>query len=246
MSNAFVTLLTNDEYLPGAMVLGSSLKRVNTRYDTIALVTPHVSDHNVSLLKGTYTHVIKVDEIRSNETRNLQILGRQDLDVTWTKLHAFNPHIIPFDNIVFLDSDTLVIRNIDNVFSYVNDADFAAAPDIGWPDCFNSGVFVTKPSQELYKNLQQHIHSNGSFDGGDQGFLNSFFSNWPLDYDKQDTSKPRTRRLPFLFNVTPSSYYSYLPAFNHYNSDINVIHFIGKLKPWHFDRFNDGSVISKY
>ena len=37
--------------------------------------------------------------------------------------------------------------------------------DIGWPDCFNSGVFVTKPSLELYRLLTEHALTHGSFDG---------------------------------------------------------------------------------
>jgi len=40
---------------------------------------------------------------------------------------------------VFLDADTLVLDNVDELFER---PELAAAPDVGWPDCFNSGVFV--------------------------------------------------------------------------------------------------------
>lgn len=40
--------------------------------------------------------------------------------------------------------------------------------------------------------------------GGDQGLLNSFFSDWA----RGDISK----HLPFLYNVTSAAFYSYLPA----------------------------------
>lgn len=43
------------------------------------------------------------------------------------------------------------------------------------------------------------------FVGGDQGLLNSFFSSWPMD----DIRK----HLPFVYNLSASSVYSYLPAF---------------------------------
>ena len=36
---------------------------------------------------------------------------------------------------VFLDADTLVLQNIDDLFSR---EELSAAPDVGWPDCFNS------------------------------------------------------------------------------------------------------------
>ena len=40
-----------------------------------------------------------------------------------------------------------VIQNSDELFDR---EEFSAAPDAGWPDCFNSGVFVFVPSQKTY------------------------------------------------------------------------------------------------
>ena len=40
------------------------------------------------------------------------------------------------------------MKNCDELFDR---DEFSAAPDAGWPDCFNSGVFVFKPSIETYK-----------------------------------------------------------------------------------------------
>jgi hypothetical protein len=34
------------------------------------------------------------------------------------------------------------------------------------------------------------------------------------------------------YNVTPSAAYQYAPAYKRYGSKINVVHFIGKSKPW--------------
>ncbi|KAJ3061485.1 Glycogenin-2, partial [Rhizoclosmatium hyalinum] len=63
-----------------------------------------------------------------------------ELDITYTKLHVFNPHILPsYDKICFLDADTLVLKNVDHLFGVLDRVDFAASPDVGWPDIFNSG-----------------------------------------------------------------------------------------------------------
>ena len=35
----------------------------------------------------------------------------------------------------------------------------------GWPDCFNSGVFVFTPSMDTYEELLALAMSQGSFDG---------------------------------------------------------------------------------
>lgn len=49
------------------------------------------------------------------------------------------------------------------------------------------------------------MNPTGSFDGGDQGLLNSFFANW--------AQSDNSRRLPFIYNTCSTACYSYLPAF---------------------------------
>jgi glycogenin len=100
----------------------------------------------------------------------------------------------------------------------------SAAADVGWPDIFNSGVFVFKPSLDTYGKLIQFADSVGSFDGGDQGLLNQFFSDW--------STGSSSRRLPFLYNTASTATYSYLPAFKHFSKNVKIIHFIGETKPW--------------
>ena len=102
--------------------------------------------------------------------------------------------------------------------------ELTAAADVGWPDIFNSGVFVFKPSVETFGKLIQFADSVGSFDGGDQGLLNQFFSDW--------STGDSSRRLPFLYNTASTATYSYLPAFKHFNKNVKIIHFIGETKPW--------------
>ncbi len=55
-----------------------------------------------------------------------------------------------------------VLHNIDELFDR---EELSAAPDAGWPDCFNSGVFVFRPSDETYASLLQFAVAQGSFDG---------------------------------------------------------------------------------
>lgn len=55
-----------------------------------------------------------------------------------------------------------MLSNIDELFDR---EEFSAAPDPGWPDCFNSGVFVFCPSMETYGKLLQYCTEHGSFDG---------------------------------------------------------------------------------
>jgi glycogenin glucosyltransferase len=122
-----------------------------------------------------------------------------------------------------MDADTLVMQNIDDLFER---EEFSAAPDPGWPDCFNSGVFVFRPSDETFQNLMEFAMTHGTFDGGDQGLLNLFFSDW--------ATKDISRHLPFVYNCVSMAFYSYLPAFKQFGKNVKVAHFIGASKPWHY------------
>lgn len=58
-----------------------------------------------------------------------------------------------------------VLCNVDELFER---EELSAAPDPGWPDCFNSGVFVFRPSLETHSCLLEHAKMCGSFDGEDE------------------------------------------------------------------------------
>lgn len=217
---AFVTLATNDTYSLGALVLGHSLRRANTTRSLAVMITSGVSQGMRQQLSEVFDLISVVDVLDSKDKANLALLTRPDLGVTFTKLHCWR--LTQYKKAVFLDADTLVMENIDELFDR---EELSASPDAGWPDCFNSGVFVFCPSEATYQSLLKFAVSHGSFDGGDQGLLNLYFNDW--------ATKDIKRHLPFLYNVVSQAFYSYLPAFKQYGSNVKVVHFIGAVKPWH-------------
>ncbi|XP_047197784.1 glycogenin-1 isoform X1 [Hippoglossus stenolepis] len=218
---AFVTLATNDSYAKGAMVLGQSLRKHNTTKKLVALIGPHIAEPCRDALDSIFDEVCVVDVVDSGDVAHLALMKRPDLGVTFTKLHCWT--LTHYSKCVFMDADTLVLSNIDELFER---EELSAAPDPGWPDCFNSGVFVFRPSNETHEKLLAFCGENGSFDGGDQGVLNSFFNTWAT----ADISK----HLPFIYNLSSVSIYSYLPAFKEYGRNAKVVHFLGKVKPWNY------------
>ncbi|XP_023804032.1 glycogenin-2 [Cyanistes caeruleus] len=218
---AFVTLATDDVYCQGALVLGQSLRNHKTSRKLAVLITPEVSIGMRSVLSSVFDEVIEVDVLDSADSVHLALMQRPELGVTFTKLRCWT--LTHYSKCVFMDADTLVLCNVDELFDR---EEFSAAPDSGWPDCFNSGVFVFRPSLKTYNLLLQFAAEHGSFDGGDQGLLNSFFSNWAT----ADIGK----HLPFLYNLSSSSVYTYVPAFTHFGRDAKVVHFMGATKPWNY------------
>uniref|UniRef100_A0A183ABV3 glycogenin glucosyltransferase n=1 Tax=Echinostoma caproni TaxID=27848 RepID=A0A183ABV3_9TREM len=229
VSEAFVTLATTDEYICGALVWAHSLREVKTEKKIVCMVTKEVSAHMLELCRSIFDHVEIVDVLDSKDRANLALLERPDLGVTFTKLHCWR--LTQYRKAVFMDADTLVLQNIDDLFER---DELSAAPDPGWPDCFNSGVFVFVPNQETYERLLQFAMEIGSFDGGDQGLLNLFFHDW--------ATKDIRRHLPFLYNVISQALYSYLPAFTRFRNRIRVVHFIGAEKPWQMDVDQYGNI----
>ncbi|KAJ3194275.1 hypothetical protein HK101_003083 [Irineochytrium annulatum] len=252
MPYAFCTLLTNEDYVAGALTLAHSLRRAGSKHDIIVLVPPSLSQATISRLYRAFTKVIYVSLIKADsdgdkENRNA-LLGRPDLNETLTKLRVFDPEVmVGYERVAFLDADAYAVRNVDDMFSFLDKgAYFAAAPDAGWPDIFNSGVFVARPDAELFRQLTIAATDSTSFDGADQGLLNSFFSSWsgfPSASSSSGNSSFEATRMPFTYNLTPSAVYTYLPAYVQFQRDIAIVHFAGNIKPWRLRRYSDGTVV---
>lgn len=150
-------------------------------------------------------------------------MNRPDLISTFTKIALWRQ--TRFHRLLYIDADVVALRAPDELFKI--EATFAAVPDVGWPDCFNSGVLYLKPDMGEYFALLALAQRGISFDGADQGLLNTHFRNW--------------HRLSFTYNCTPSGNYQYVPAYRHFQSSISLVHFIGKEKPWIVGRYERGA-----
>ncbi|KAI0834180.1 glycosyltransferase family 8 protein [Hypoxylon sp. FL0890] len=204
--DVYATLLLSDTYLPGALVLAHSLRDAGTSKKLAILVT---------LDTALYDYVIPVSRIRNSQPENLQLMNRADLHSAFTKINLWKQ--TQFRKIVYIDCDVVAYRAPDELFDIPHP--FSAAPDIGWPDLFNTGVMVLTPNLGDYYAMIAMAERSISFDGADQGLINMHFKN---NYN----------RLSFTYNVTPSGHYQYVPAYRHFQSGISMVHFIGPDKPW--------------
>ncbi|KAI9735333.1 MAG: glycogenin glucosyltransferase [Claussenomyces sp. TS43310] len=214
--DVYATLLLDDSYLPGALVLAHSLRDAGTKKRLAVLVTTDtVSADTMVELQKLYDFVIPVERVVNQTPANLYLMNRADLHSTFTKIALWKQG--QFRRIVYMDADMVALRAPDELFNIPQP--FSAAPDIGWPDLFNTGLMVLNPNMGDYYALLAMAQRGISFDGADQGLLNMHF-------------KDTYNRLSFTYNVTPSAHYQYLPAYRHFQSTISAAHFIGMDKPW--------------
>lgn len=221
-TQAYITLATNDAYCKGALALGISLRNSLTTRDLVVMVCHPVSSNIRAQLASVYDTVVEVDMMDSEDPTHLALLNRPELGITFTKLHCWK--LTQYEKCVFMDADMLVLKNIDELFGK---EELSAVADVGWPDMFNSGLFVFKPSDVTFAALIKQAEEHGSFDGGDQGLLNSYFNTWKTgDANKQ---------LSFNYNMQTAGAgctYTSSAAYLRYGKNVKVIHFLGSNKPW--------------
>jgi alpha-N-acetylglucosamine transferase len=158
-AEAYVTLVTNADYLPGARVLVRSLRLTGTAADVVAMHTPAVPADALAPLTAlgarlacadlpptsdafNEAHSRRVVHDRAPFTKGEKPAFHTPLD-NFVKLRLWQ---LPYARAVFLDADTLVLRDIDRLFSY---PEYSAAPNVYESLAnfrrLNSGVFTARP-----------------------------------------------------------------------------------------------------
>eukprot|EP00127_Corallochytrium_limacisporum_P006477 Clim_evm8s229 gene=Clim_evmTU8s229 len=228
---AYVTLLYGstelslDQQFIGTRVLGQSIRESGTPHEYLVLVTPGVSNEYMRILADDGWTVRMVDKVKN------PIKGAPAyFDQVYTKLAIWN--LTEYDSLVFLDTDTQLVQNVDELFGC---GDFCAS--FRHSDKFNTGVMVLRPDKEAAIEIMKATAELGSYTGGDQGFLNEYFA----DLNNMEMFQPHLkseyggrgiRRLPAGYNSDVAMYY----INSHWvmdQEDIHIVHHtLGPSKPW--------------
>ncbi|XP_071732566.1 inositol phosphorylceramide glucuronosyltransferase 1 [Rutidosis leptorrhynchoides] len=226
---AYVTLLYGDEFVLGVRVLGKSIRDTKTTRDMVVLVSDGVSDYAKKLIKADGWIVTPITLLENpNQVRPTRFWG------VYTKLKIFN--MTDYKKVVYLDADTIVVKNIDELFKC---GKFCA--NLKHSERLNSGVMVVEPSAELFNDMVSKVTTLYSYTGGDQGFLNTYYSGFESArvFDPEVSAEvlnskpvPEMERLSTLYNADVGLYM----LANKWMVDakqLHVIHYtLGPLKPW--------------
>jgi len=215
---AYVTLVLNDRFAVYAYALHKSLRESGSIMPLLVMCGEHMSNATMRRLEAHGMHTVRIGSVpypgRYHAASNEQETFKSH---RFTKLRAWR--LTQYSKLVFLDSDTMVTRNIDPLFACEPGS---AAADQGAPGNFNSGVFVLKPDMAVYAELLRLAPLLPSYNKGDQGFLNRAFSDWALH---------RHRQLPESYNYF-LKWRGVAAWLSHtWNEGVHVVHFTDVVKP---------------
>jgi glycogenin glucosyltransferase len=243
--NTYLTIITTDDYAVGAFALGESLRRTGPQYGLVVLVTKGVSKPCEDVLQRAGLTTLRVDQqLKRAHGSNAAL---KHWDNTFSKLLMFE--LMQYEKIVYLDSDMLVLRNLDHLFERPHLS--AAVPDKLMPGheawvqlC--SALMVIEPQPGLAAAIMQHVPAvearMRSF--SDQDLLHERFPDWP---------SRRELELPQGYGVFPDSIDRYVSKLG-FNLNlakpdertIAAVHFVGSRKPWSWSAAERAWRLSQY
>ena len=222
MNCAYVTLLSSVDYLAPVIILDKNLKDLGCQYPLCVMVTEDIFDNVVEYLNKERVSYIKVPVIEYSEATKQATKDERLLSIA-SKMNVFTLH--EFDKVVYLDSDAIFFKNIDELFEYPDGALYDDGRKYGFV-----GLFVCSP--EMHP-LDYYL---------------SLLQNSPVTMWESDLLEPLW--FPFQTNPDYRIPFSYFVNITNENID-NVnkevpffgVHFCYKYKPWNYlsvkDYIND-------
>jgi len=233
-AHAYVTLVTNPDYVTGAVALLRSLRRTGTQADLVVLVTPALDDRDLDPLLEFSPRLTRCERLPTSEAFNARHeRGRLHKAAPFTSggkpvFHTPLDNFVKlrlwqledYESVVFIDADALVLRNIDRLFAYPQ---FCAAPNVyeslGDFHRLNSGVFTARPSAAIFADMLNRLDEPDVFwRRTDQTFLETYFPGW--------------HGLPVFYNMLQYVWFN-MPDLWRW-ADIHVLHYQYE-KPWQAD-----------
>ena len=188
----------DEEYWLAARVLMQSIKDTNTVADRVVLTAKGTRTRYIKGFEDDGVVVKPVDNIDSPWTETLQRFA-----FSLNKLKIWS--LTQYERVIFLDADVIVLQQADFLFRC---GKFCAV--FFNPINFHTAILIVQPNQTVYDDLIQKLNSLKSFDGADQGFINSYFKgfNAAKEWTKElPASNDEMNRLPVPYNMHHIYYY---------------------------------------
>ena len=189
MKCAWVTYANTPDYFMGAMVLAKSLEEVKSKYNILVLVPDEFNDN----INQRLPYNVVICTRPSLDCKAMCNATRAEYKACTNKLYIWT--FEEYDKLCWLDSDTIVLQNIDELFDIpIEHGSIAAAPGCTCntfnnpkmltmphlcpfnqhlPSCYiNTGVFLIRPSILVFSELLRLDYNKAL---PDQDAFNEYF-----------------------------------------------------------------------
>ena len=242
MKYSYVTVLSTESYLLGVLCMYKSLKNTNTNVPLTVVVTDNISEDIIKILENEGISVVRKPKIKITNIVNEQNKDSKFMywNNTFDKLHIFE--LVQFEKIVYIDSDMLILNNIDELFSRENLSAVVAGNfypgNEEWVK-LNSGLMVIEPKQGMLDSFMKILNSEilkGKIIG-DQNIIQEYIPEW---------ENKKELHLDHKYNIFFQYLEYYSEKYKKSLEDISIIHFISKNKPWMLNREQRIQLIAQY
>lgn len=172
----YATHLTCDDYILGAEVLAASLLATRTTRPLVAMITDGVTPQGRGALTRAGWTLVDVGLAGQEHVDTPQARGFFSKIWLWA---------LPVHKVIYIDTDILVVRSLDSLFSDCKDAVLAAAPDsqphMDGELITQTGLIVLEPSPDRFADLWLICSGSGrpkpldKWKQFEQGFLTLYF-----------------------------------------------------------------------
>ena len=239
---AYITLLSTDNYLPGVQALHESLRRTGTRQPFVVAIASHIASHIDAVLESAGMIVRRIPETTAIPKHMIE--GNGHWGRTFDKVHLFG--LDEFSKLVYVDADMLVLTNMDELFDKPNMSAVPAGKLIH-PEWIrlNGGLLVIEPQAHLadaiFATLPQameEVTGMGVENMGDQDLLNAYYPNWrntpALELDQgynifQWYLDEHIEKYGYRLPHHPAHLQG---GAGQPGKTVKIVHFIGPRKPW--------------
>lgn len=177
--NAYISYVCSDNFIPGIIALYNSLRHFGCDKDFLVMVTDDVTEESRQKLCERNLRIVDAEKIYYTGKRKDKILDRYGKkDESWkmfTKINIWKQ--IQYEKLIYIDADTIVLENIDELFSVEELGAVKGGSIVLEYDGIEAGVLVIRPSIETYNDLIESLDGD-TYDikMSDQSFLNHYFT----------------------------------------------------------------------
>ena len=213
MKSSFVTLLSSENYLDGVLCLNQRLLYVGSNFPLFCIVSEDIASKVVPYLKFFNIEYNVVGKLQYGT----DLKSDTRLSNTATKIAIYD--IKTSDKLIYIDGDTFVLKNIDELFKYPVGSATLIYNGNGKQMAMSS-LFSFVPCSSMYQILQSCIKYSGEMLDG--GIIGAIFN---------DNIQNKNMIFP------PEIYHKVLPLNGESSlesvKDVSIVHFLNSpTKPW--------------